>query len=310
MFLEINKESSLSITWISNLLHFLRLHQVIYQLTLVITILFFQPKADLFRLISALYMIILITPTFLLIQDRLGKKDDEKVNQKRIIFSELFNKLFFYFSLILMISILALNNIESLICYILLFISTLEYAAAKHYRKMGLSYAGRYLSSIFTVLLYIFILANGLPAEYYLLILFIPVLDLIGNIAGDIRDIEKDTKAGIKTLVTYYNRSTTLQLMSLIVLGLFGFIIIHLESILLLILLLLNVIQFIVIEQLPNKLSHGIFHLGKILNFLIISAFLTNISVFLLLPMVFFIGIAWFLAYYFYLLNTGNVSHV
>lgn len=309
MFLEKDKDSGFSTNWVTDLLHFLRLHQVVYQLTLVITILFFRPDASLFELFSAFCMIVLITPTFLLVQDILGKKDDEKANQKRILFSEKFNKIFFYTSLLVMLIILILNNILSLIIYILLFISTLCYAATKHYRKMIVAYVFRYLSSVFTLLLYIFILVGSLNSNYYFFISIVTILDLVGNIAGDIRDSRKDTIAGVKTFVTTLGMRATLQLMSLLVLTVFGLLIIHFRSPILLIVLIINVLQFILVEQLPVKFSHGIFHLGKLINFLIIAEILTNPMPELFVIVTGFIVTVWFLSYYFYLFNVGTLFH-
>lgn len=309
MFFERNKDSGFSTTWITDVLHFLRLHQVVYQLTIVITILFFSPKARLFELFSAFCMIVLITPTFLLIQDILGKKDDTKVNQKRILFSKKFNKIFFCMSSLFMLSILILNNILSLLSFIFLFISTLSYATAKHFRKMIVAYIFRYVSSVFTLLLYVFILVGYIDSKFFFFILIATILDLIGNIAGDIRDSRKDSFAGVKTFVTTIGKRFTLQLMSFFLMSIFGFFIIYFRSPTLLILLVVNVSQFVIVEQLPIKFSHGVFHLGKLINFLVIAEILTNVSLVLFLLVTGFIISAWFISYYFYLFNLGSLSH-
>jgi hypothetical protein len=254
-------------------------------------------------------MIFLITPTFLLMQDILGKKDDKKSNQKRILFSDSTNKIFFYCSLATMSSILLLNNVESFLCYICLFITTLGYAAAKHFRKMAVSYSFRYLSSVFTFLLYIFLLVDGLLSEYYLIIALVSILDLVGNIAGDIRDTRKDTLAGVKTLVTKYSRESTLQIMSIFAISIFGIFIIYFKSFEMILLLLGNIIPFILIDSLPTKLSHGIFHLAKLINFLLISFLFSNISLLIFIIVFSFIIFAWSFSYYFYLYNTGSQSH-
>ena len=273
------------------------------------TILCFGPQVDAFELVSAFLLLILITPTFLLVQDVLGKKDDELANQKRIIFSEKFNKLFFYSSLTLMVLILSLNNLESLLCYVLLFSSTLGYAAAKHYRKMVLSYSGRYLSSVFTVSLYIFILVDTVPNHLYFFVFFISVLDLVGNIAGDLRDVEKDRKAGVKTLVTVYNLNIALQIMSVIVIGLFSLLIFQFQSPVIVVLFLFTMGQFVLVDIVPLKFSHGVFHLGKLLNFISLTALLTNISIIMFFSLIILIIFSWSLAYYFYLYNSGLSSH-
>ena len=309
MFLPSLKQDNYSVVRLTQILHFLRLHQMVYQLTLVLCILFFSPPADLFSILTACVMLVLITPTFLLVQDILGKKDDEQANQKRILFSDKVNKIFFYSALVIMSMLLILNNLESLICFGLLFITTLSYAAAKHYRKMILSYTGRYLSSVCTILLYVYILAGYVPTSYYLFIFLVSVLDLVGNIAGDIRDVQKDFKVGVKTLVTKYSKDNTLQIMSLFVIGIFGIIIIHYQSILLLTVMVANTVPFLVIDQVPTKITHGVFHVAKLINFIVVAGLLTSLSIFIVLTTVGIIVSLWSLAYYFYLYNAGHPTH-
>lgn len=308
MFFQKIKTSEFSQSWFL-FLHFLRLHQVVYQLTLVTIILFFTPNPDLFELFSAVCMIVLITPTFLLVQDLLGRKDDEKVNQKRLVFSERMNKIFFFFSVVIMGTLLLLNNIESFICYILLFISTLSYASAKHFRKMILAYFFRYMSSLFTLLLYIYILFNGLFSQYYFLILLVPNLDLVGNIAGDLRDFKKDSKAGVKTLMTTKGKSFTIQIMAGILISTLVLLTFYFQSILVIFLMIFIGIQFFFLKQMPIRFSHGIFHLGKIVNFLVITGIIAKVPVILLILSSTIIILLWIVSYYFYLLNSGTSSH-
>ena len=291
-----------SYEWLARFFHFLRLHQLVYQLTLVTIILFFSPQSSLFQILSAFGMIVLITPSFLLIQDILGKKDDEKFGQKRIIFSDRANKVFFYSFILVMLIILLLNNILSLICYLLLFFSTICYAATKHFRKMYLSYLFRYLSSLFTFLMYFFILVGSFSEKFIFLIVFVSVLDLVGNIAGDIRDGKKDALVGVKTFLTTKGRSYTLQIMSLLVICIFSILIIEYKSFFFILLLIANIFPFLLIEQLPVRFSHGIFHLLKLINYLCLSFVLSGIGLSLFCFVLTFIVVAWIFSYYFYLL--------
>ena len=310
MFFQQSLTTDFSSPSISQILHFLRLHQMVYQLTLVITIMFFRPIVDTFELLTCFILILLITPTFLLLQDVLGKKDDEKVNQKRILFSDTFNKLFFCSNIIIMSIILYLNNIESLISYGLLFISTIGYAATKRYRKMILSYTFRYLSSIFTISVYLFVLVDGIFVDYYPLILIVSVLDLVGNMAGDIRDGKKDSIAGVKTLFTTKGRKITLEVMFVLILINYSLLIIQYKSLELIGLFACNIILFIIADNVSTKLVHGIFHLGKLVNYLTISFVINDVSVIVFGMISIFIIMFWFLAYYFYLHNSGFSSHV
>ena len=301
MFLQSNKSHSASFELLIQFLHFIRLHQLVYQLTLVTIILFFSPSASLFQLLSTSTMIVLITPTFLLMQDILGKKDDEKAYQKRILFSDRVNKMFFGSTLTIMIIILALNSLLSLVCYMMLFASTIGYAVMKHVHRMYLSYWFRYLSSVFTFSLYLFMLVDSLTKEFLILLIVISVLDLVGNIAGDIRDSAKDTTAGIKTFVTEIGREQTLQIMCFILLCIFGLLTLESKSPILIILLVGNVFPFLLIEHLSIHLAHGIFHLLKLLNYLCIAFILSNIPIFVFILILFFIVCFWFISYYFYL---------
>ena len=241
MFLQSKNTHSESFEWFSQFLHFIRLHQLVYQLTLVIIILFFSPAASLFNLFSAFTMIILITPTFLLMQDILGRKDDEKAGQKRILFSDHINRVFFGISLTVMVVILTLNSLISLVCYIMLFASTFGYGAMKHVHKMYLSYFFRYMSSVFTFSLYLFLFIDTPTNSFLYLLVFVSIFDLVVNIAGDIRDSSKDIKANINTFVTTKGREQTLQIMSFFVICLFGLFILETDSPFLVVLLLGNI---------------------------------------------------------------------
>lgn len=291
----------LSVDWLVQFLHFFRLHQLVYQLTLVAIILFFIPSSSAFQVISALLLILLITPSFLLMQDVLGKKDDEKFGQKRILFSDRVNKLFFFSSMLIMMTILVLNSLFSLLSYVLLFISTLGYAAMKYFHKMYISYLFRSLSSVFTFLLYLFIFVNVLNEQLIDLLVLVALLDLVGNIAGDIRDSGKDTIAGVKTLVTTKGRIHTLYFMCLLVLFVFGLLVLKYQSPVFILLLVFNILPFLFIEQLSVRLSHGIFHLMKLINYLVIAFVLSCINIFLFTTVLGFIIGTWSFSYYFYL---------
>ncbi len=304
MFYQQKSTNNTNIDWVVQFLHFLRLHQLVYQLTLVIVILFFIPTFTDLQVISALVLIALITPSFLLIQDVIGKKDDEKIGQKRILFSDRLNKLFFISSVLIMLMILLLNSIVSFICYILLFTSTLGYAAMKHFRKMFVSYFFRSLSSAFTFLLYLFIFVNDLNEQFMTLLALVTFLDLVGNIAGDIRDNGKDTIAGVKTLVTTKGRIYTLNIMCLSILIVFGFLVLRFKSPLFVLLLIFNITPFLFIEQLSVRLSHGIFHLAKLINYLLIAFVMSGINILVFIIILSFIIGVWSFSYYFYVYNT------
>ena len=310
MFLQPNTSQTFSFEIISQLIYFLRIHQNVYHLTIVITILFFKPETGIFQLLSAGLLIILITPTFLLLQDILGKKDDEKFNQKRIMFSDTYNKIFFITSMIVMLVILFLNNIESDFCFIALLFSTFAYGFAKHLRKMIFSYIFRYLSSIFTFSMYLFILTSGNLTNFYYFIIFVSIFDLIGNIAGDIRDVQKDTIAGVKTLVTVYGEDNTLKIMAMMMVISFCIFLYKYELFILSFLYLINLCCFILVELLSTKYVHGLFHLSKLVNFLIIASLINDISLFVLFIVLTCVVILWFFSYYYYLFNSGHSSHV
>ena len=310
MFLQNNSTTnSFLFVRTTQFLHFLRLHQMVYQLTLVVTYSFYHIIASSFNYFTAGLLIILITPTFLLLQDVLGKKDDEINNQKRIIFSAQTNKLLFYSSMSFMIIVLFLNDLASVFCFFMLLGTTISYAIAKHLRKMIISYFFRYCSSIFTILLYFYILKVTYSPELLYFIVAVSILDLIGNIAGDIRDEYKDSIAGVRTLVTVYGRDYTVRLMSFLMIMLFSFLLLEVGNPILVLLFIANLPCFLLLEVLPTKYSHGIFHLGKILNFLILSFIFTSITIFLLLIWLIFISFSWLVCYYFYLFNTGLSSH-
>lgn len=294
----------------SHLLHFLRLHQIVYQLSLVIVIFLFEQTISSIRLFFALILIIFITPSFLLLQDLLGKKDDELFNQKRLIFSDRFNKLFFITSILLMVTILFVNSISSLICYVCLFVSTIGYAAAKHYRLMFIAYSFRFLSSLFTFLIYIYLLIGSLPASFYIFLFFVSIFDLIGNIAGDIRDMKKDKQAGVKTFVTIFGMDTTIQIMSILMIIAFSSLLLYSSSALFLILFLANLPCFIILELIPIKFAHGVFHLSKLINFIIIAAVINQVAILSVSLILIFIIVTWFIAYYFYLSNSGYITNV
>ena len=308
--LHLNHSSSHeSLEWLMQFLHFIRLHQMVYQLTLVTIILFFSPSATLFQIFSAFVMIVLITPSFLLMQDILGKKDDEKFGQKRILFSDRVNKIFFFSSITFMVVLLFLNNLISLLWYIMLFVSTLSYAATKHFHKMFLTYSFRFLSSIFTFLLYLYIIVGGLFEQFLFLLSFISVLDLVGNMAGDIRDGQKDTVAGVKTLLTTSGRAYTLEIMDFLVICIFGLLTIKYKSIVFILLLVVNISPFLLIDQLSIRLSHAIFHLLKLINFLFVALALASIDILFFFAILSFIVLAWLFSYYFYLFNSTHRIH-
>ncbi len=308
MFFQNNIARSVDFERLLQFFHFLRPHQMIYQLTLVTIILFFSPAVSMFQLFSAFVMIILITPSFLLVQDVLGKKDDEKVGQKRILFSKRINKVFFYSSLTILVFILILNNVWALMSYILLFFFTLSYAVMKHYRRMVLSYTFRYLSSVWTFLLYLFILVVSINELFFALLIFISLLDLVGNIAGDIRDCKKDSLAGVKTLATTKGMTFTLLIMFFFVLLSFSILYFLISNYLFLLLLCINLIPFFILIKIPLQFSHGIFHLSKIFNFLSISFILSGIS---FIPFFFAltcIMCLWSISYFLYLYYPDNVN--
>ena len=310
MFLQKQPSVRVSIEWIYQFLHFIRPHQIVYQVTLVIIILFFSPPLVVFQLFSAFVLILLITPSFLLMQDILGKKDDEKFGQKRILFSDRVNKLFYFGWLLLLLLILLLNYIWSLVSFILLFAATIFYAALKHFHRMILAYAGRYLSSIFTFSLYLFLLVGSTSSLFIDLIIIVSTLDLVGNIAGDIRDKTKDSVAGVKTLVTTKGKEFTVRLMFLIVISTFVTLFILFKSTFFLLLLFCNCIPFFLINYFPIRYSHGIFHISKLVNFLFITYFLSPIDFYLFLLLFCFIIGSWFLSYYFYLFSPNDEKQV
>ena len=153
------------------------------------------------------------------------------------------------------------------------------------------------------------LLVGTINRLFFDLLVIVSLFDLIGNIAGDIRDSKKDTIAGVRTLVTVFGLDNTVQIMVYIFFSIFSFLVSRYSNPSFVFLFLFNLIPFFLVYRLPSRLSHATFHLAKLINFLSISFILSHVSVLAFITCTCLIVTLWFISYYFYLYHPNPITN-
>lgn len=228
-----------------------------------------------FQLISSFIVILLITPTFLLLNDIFHKKDDALVGQERVLLSNKANLYLFLSSFGIISFVLLINSLISVLMYFFLFITTFVYGLAKAKRKMYLSYFGRYMSGVVTFLLYYSIFNKEIQSTI-LITIVVGLYDLIGNIAGDLRDCEKDLKAGVITLVTKFDQDYAIKVMIYLTVGIYAILGSLIKIELVLQLFFMNMLLYVLIDGIGVKYRHGLIHGSKCLFFICLGGIISS----------------------------------
>jgi 4-hydroxybenzoate polyprenyltransferase len=272
-------------------------------------------KIDYIIFIVGFVISLSLTPTFLLLNDYTHRKEDVKMGRKRLLSSSINPNqiLIIFFLLIFVISLLLLiRSPLSLLAFFFLFMTTLSYGYAKHKRNATISYVNRYLSGLFTFLLYGFFIQPIFTEKHLILGLFVAGFDLAVNITGDIRDLDKDIKTKLKTIPVLIGKTNTLYVIGGIISSQYIFFSILFPSAfyyypILMIWMGGGFVMYYLTK--PTTWAHAYFHLPKVQQFIWIANGLlypNNLLIGLIISIG--IGIIWLFAYFIYLYSDNEIT--
>lgn len=196
----------------------MRPHQLVHQLAVMVVLSHFG-HTTLERMLTAPIISLFGTLSFLLLGDYLHRNDDASMGRERL--SHYISPAFVVGCIVLCLGVVFA------LCYIfggafcVLFVTimlaaTLLYNIAKHKKKPWLSYAGRWLAGVSLIGVFHTYFHVGITYNVLLFAICAGLLDVAGNIAGDLRDIEGDRVAQLKTLPILLGTLPTLLIVTVV----------------------------------------------------------------------------------------------
>lgn len=298
----------MSYRWIQQL----RPHQWVHQLTVLIVVSKFG-QAPLERLITAPFISLAGTFAFLLVGDYLHRDDDAEMGRDRL--TQYFHPTLILGSLgvcLLTVSGFALFY-GGLLC--LAFIAammggTLLYNIAKKKRSLWVSYSGRFIAGVALVGVYQSFLYNSIGLyDVVALGLCSGLLDVAGNLGGDLRDLKIDKRAKLKTLPIVYGTTATYG--SVVILHTMAYILVsgsvqNVEGLWFLLVLWTSVGLWLASHG-PHHWKHAALHGPKLMQLLWIGACIHSTSMKTLAIASSFIAMLWTLSYTSYLWSSKRM---
>ncbi len=239
--------------------------------------------------------------------------------------------------LVIGLLILVKNSWTVIVLFYFMTISALSYAGSKHSNSFILASVFRFLSGFHLFLFYLaFLLDNSDifvvkvlehadSSSILILIIVTGMATMIGlmdaavNLAGDVRDFDDDLLNGIRTFPIAFGIEKTEQVMLVLELVAIGIFVAVMSNAVFSFSGLMAIIAIILLMSISfiscrffvfgpwrgpwEKQYHGLFHLSKVLIYVIIGLLLQNFSLFIIVLMLVSVTIIWTVTYALYLLG-------
>lgn len=279
-----------------------RPHQWVHQLTVLIVVSGFG-QAPFERLLSAPFVSLFGTLAFLLVGDVLHRDDDAEMGRDRLTQHLPTNTLLGSIGTCLSIVVgfsLYYGGLGCLLFVITMMSGTLVYNIAKKKRRLWTSYLGRGIAGVALVGVYqIYLYGLSLNIDWIMLGLCSGMLDIAGNIGGDLRDLATDQKANLKTLPIVYGTTVTLICIVALHIAAYSIVIGATQNVegTLISLLLWTSLTLSLIHSVPQQWKHAAIHGPKLMHLLWLGAVFHHPSHTTLLATYSIIGILWGASY-------------
>lgn len=318
-----NKEKKEVIGSIRKYLLLIRPFQLVFQICAIFFVI--SIKNELYTIsiidfIKIMIMSLLITPILFTINDFLHRKKDIKMGRDRLFTSSGYSRTFLLLINILCLFLMTIIALSfSILTFFLIYfqiIVSILYGYLKKKKIMILTYFSRGIMAI----TYYLLLASCFSLDFtdFKILWFIFLLDISVNIAGDLRDYNKDKKGNIITLPVKYGKSITLLVISLIQISSFIILYIFIFDIGFNLQFSLSVCWLLVawilyslicLKNIGIQWEHAVFHGPKCQIYLWIgSAYITpEIDLIIFIPLTFLIFIFWYGSYKIYLWSDNSL---